>query len=162
MVCNCCCLMTFYFRLFSYDMEREERPGKQKGCLTRGKVCIFRLAQPPKKQRLPLSVARVVMKKQKDREEKMKEESIILGRFGGNQRRDSGKAVERSNRHEMNVLKSSEGHFRNGVLNVKHLLQPSSASKVGDDNKHAVNKGKKKKKNGKKSRGKKKGGGRRH
>lgn len=62
----------------------------------------------------------------------------------------------------MNVLKSSEGHFRNGVLNVKHLLQPSSASKVGDDNKHAVNKGKKKKKNGKKSRGKKKGGGRRH
>lgn len=32
--------------------------------------------QPPKKQRLPLSVARVQMKKQKEREEKMLQEVI--------------------------------------------------------------------------------------
>ncbi|XP_019185551.1 PREDICTED: uncharacterized protein LOC109180361 isoform X2 [Ipomoea nil] len=40
--------------------------------------------KPPKKQRLPLSVARVMMKKQKEREQKELEESLILRRFGVN------------------------------------------------------------------------------
>ena len=35
---------------------------------------VFLVKQPPKKQRLPLSVARVSMKNQKDREEKLLQE----------------------------------------------------------------------------------------
>lgn len=110
--------------------------------------------KPPKKQRLPLSVAKVVMKKQKDRDEKLKQESTILGRFGSNHWRSPGKAVER-HRPQDRVLKSSEGNFRNGVLDVKHLLQPSTP-KISEDKKHTIDKGKKKKGS------KKKHGARRH
>lgn len=109
--------------------------------------------KPPKRQRLPLSVARVSMKKQKEREEKMLQENLILGRFSSNRGRDAKKAEKR--RSEDRVLKSTEGHFRNGVLDVKHLLQPS-APKV-DDNRSVADK-KKKKKGGKKTHGKRNGG----
>ncbi|XP_059277608.1 uncharacterized protein LOC132031684 [Lycium ferocissimum] len=81
--------------------------------------------KPQKKQRLPLSVARVMMKKQKEREEKMQEENLILGRFGGSNASSSRKAAGRR-RPEDRVLKSTEGHFRNGVLDVKELLKPSA------------------------------------
>ncbi|XP_009629745.1 uncharacterized protein [Nicotiana tomentosiformis] len=114
--------------------------------------------KPQKKQRLPLSVARVMMKKQKEREEKIQEENLILGRFGGNSGSSSRKAAGRR-RPEDRVLKSTEGHFRNGVLDVKDLLKPSApkAPKAFDAKQSFASKGKKKK-GGKKNKGKKKKG----
>ncbi|KAJ7960515.1 Axoneme-associated protein MST101(2) protein [Quillaja saponaria] len=76
----------------------------------------------PKKQRLPLSVARPMMKKQKQREQKMLEEQKILGRFGGKHSGSSSKRSAGKRKPEDRVLKSTEGRFRNGVLDVKHLL----------------------------------------
>nr|KJB35638.1 hypothetical protein B456_006G122300 [Gossypium raimondii] len=116
--------------------------------------------QPPKRQRLPLSVAKAVMKNQKKREEKMLQENMILGRFRGKLGGGSGtKGSTDKRRPEDRVLKSSEGHFKNGVLDVKHLFHKSPA-KDNDFDGHPVNKGKKKKGSGKKNGGKKKGGGR--
>ncbi|KAI3453938.1 hypothetical protein Pfo_010601 [Paulownia fortunei] len=130
---------------------------KQKKDLENRKVVLLG-GKPPKKQRLPLSVARVTMKKQKEREEKMLQESAILGRFGAYSSSGAKKVAQRR-RPEGRVLKSTEGNFRNGVLDVKHLLQPS-APRVADENgRHATSKGKKKK-GGKKGNGKKKGSGR--
>ncbi|KAL7000019.1 hypothetical protein U1Q18_001169 [Sarracenia purpurea var. burkii] len=112
--------------------------------------------KPPKKHRLPLSVARVTMKKQKEREKKILQESSILGRFGAKLGNDAKKVGEKR-KPEDKVLKSTVGYFKNGVLDVKHLLQPA-ATRESDNSTFAVDKGKKKK-GGKKSRGKKKGGG---
>ncbi|KAI3860803.1 hypothetical protein MKX03_033905 [Papaver bracteatum] len=39
--------------------------------------------KPVKKQRVPLSLARVTMKKQKERQQKMLQEDMVLGRFVG-------------------------------------------------------------------------------
>ncbi|KAL7150597.1 hypothetical protein ABFS83_05G124200 [Erythranthe nasuta] len=116
--------------------------------------------KPPKKQRLPLSVARVAMKKQKEREEKTAQESAILGRFGAYLNGGSKKVVQKR-RPEQRVLRSSEGDFRNGVLNVKHLLKDSAPAPrvVEDKGRHGGGMGKGKKKGGKKGHGKKKGGG---
>ncbi|KAL0327659.1 UNVERIFIED_CONTAM: hypothetical protein Sangu_1843900 [Sesamum angustifolium] len=114
--------------------------------------------KPPKKQRLPLSVARVTMKKQKEREEKLLQERAILGRFGAYSSSGAKKVAERR-RPEDKVLRATEGNFRNGVLNVKHLLQPSAPRGADDNGRHAISKGKKNK-GGKKGHGKGKGGGR--
>lgn len=57
------------------------------------------------------------------------------------------------------MLKSTVGTFRNGVLDVKNLLQQPAASKDGDGSSHGGSKGKKRK-GGKRNQGKKKGGGR--
>ncbi|KAL6547655.1 hypothetical protein OROHE_009360 [Orobanche hederae] len=131
---------------------------KQKKDLENRKVVSLG-GKPPKKQRLPLSVARVTMKKQKEREEKMLQESAILGRFGAYYSGGGAKKVEERRRPEERVLKSTEGNFRNGVLDVKHLLRPPSAPRAADENGgHALGKGKKKK-GGKKGHGKRKGGG---
>ncbi|XP_011011635.1 PREDICTED: uncharacterized protein LOC105116125 [Populus euphratica] len=134
--------------------------------------------KPPKKQRLPLSVARVQMKKQKEREQKMLEmreqENMVLGRFGGGS--GARRTVEKR-KLEDRVLRSTEGHFKNGILDVKHLLSRASSRDDGSSS-HMFNKGKKhsgkrrddgssshmvskgKKHSGKKNKGKKKGGGR--
>ncbi|KAF8403678.1 hypothetical protein HHK36_011782 [Tetracentron sinense] len=118
--------------------------------------------KPQKNQRIPLSVARVTMKKQKEREQKKSQENLVLGRFGrklgSNTNRVAGKR-----KAEDRVLKSIEGHFRNGVLNVKHLVKPTSSRDI-DSVTHGIGLGEKKKKkeSGKKSRGKKKGGKKRH
>lgn len=80
---------------------------------------------------------------------------MILGRFGGNNGSSSRKAAGRR-RPEDRVLKSTEGHFRNGVLDVKDLLKPS-APKAFDSEQSFASKGKKKK-GGKKNKGKKKKG----
>ncbi|KAG8375292.1 hypothetical protein BUALT_Bualt10G0085200 [Buddleja alternifolia] len=137
---------------------------KQKKDLENRKVVSLG-GKPPKKQRLPLSVARVTMKKQKEREEKSLEENAILRRFGG-YNSSSAKTEAERRRPEDRVLRPTEGYFRNGVLDVKHLLKPSGsgsgpgpAPRVTDNNKkHAASKGKNKK-GGKKSHGKRKGGG---
>ncbi|KAL0372014.1 UNVERIFIED_CONTAM: hypothetical protein Scaly_0883000 [Sesamum calycinum] len=107
--------------------------------------------KPPKKQRLPLSVARVTMKKQKEREEKLLQETTILGRFGAYISSGAKKVAERR-RPEDRVLRATEGNFRNGVLNVKHLLQPSAPRGADDNGRHAISKGKKNK-GGKKGHG---------
>ncbi|KAJ8751571.1 hypothetical protein K2173_016816 [Erythroxylum novogranatense] len=114
--------------------------------------------KPPKKQRLPLSVARVQMKKQKEQEKKMVEESLILGRFGG--RGGGTRKSWEKRKPEDTVLRSTEGHFRHGVLDVKHLLNPAP-SRGNDIDTPMVDQGKKSKKKGsRKSKVKKKGGGR--
>ncbi|POO00213.1 axoneme-associated protein MST101(2) protein [Trema orientale] len=112
--------------------------------------------KPTKQQRLPLSVARPKMKKQKEREQKMQQERLILGHFGDNYGNGS-KRSEVKRRPEDRVLKSSEGLFRNGVLDVKHLLK-QTPSRENETASRVFNKGKKKgkgQKKGKKSGGKK-------
>ncbi|KAJ1424074.1 hypothetical protein SESBI_11905 [Sesbania bispinosa] len=110
--------------------------------------------KPPKNQRLPLSVARPMMKKQKEREQKMLQEHMILGQFGG---RTGGSSKRSIGKHKLENrgLKSSEGHFRNGILDVKHLLNsaPSRDHDTGT-NMHGKRKGGKMK-HGKKGAGKK-------
>ncbi|KAK4854813.1 hypothetical protein QYF36_001603 [Acer negundo] len=107
--------------------------------------------KPQKKQRLPLSVARVPMKRQKEREQKMQQERAILGRFGG--KIADPKRPTDKRRPEDRVLKSTEGRFRNGVLDVKHMLHPTSSRDTGADA-HMGGKGKKKGR-GKKNQGNK-------
>ncbi|XP_020233316.1 uncharacterized protein LOC109813522 isoform X1 [Cajanus cajan] len=112
--------------------------------------------KPPKNQRLPLSVARPMMKKQQEREQKMLQERLILGHFGG---KLGGSSKRSAGKHKLENrgLKSSEGHFRNGILNVKHLLNsaPSRDHESGTrmSNTRKGNGGKKK--HGKKGAGKK-------
>lgn len=121
--------------------------------------------KPPKKQRLPLSVARVTMKKQKERDEKMLQESSILGRFAG-KLGGGTKRVEKKRKPEDKVLKSTVGNFRNGVLDVKDLLRTGGAPKDsvgggGSFSNLGFNMGNKKK-GGKKNKSKKGGGHKRH
>ncbi|KAL3650694.1 hypothetical protein CASFOL_007097 [Castilleja foliolosa] len=128
---------------------------KQKKDLENRKVVSLG-GKPQKKQRLPLSVARVSMKNQKEREEKQLQESAILGRFGAYSSSGGSKKAAQRRQPEDRVLKSTEGNFRNGVLDVKHLLQPSGprTPAAADGGGHGqFGKGKKKKG------GKKKGGG---
>ncbi|KAI3775420.1 hypothetical protein L1987_49996 [Smallanthus sonchifolius] len=94
--------------------------------------------KPPKKQRLPLSVARVTMKKQKERDQKMLQENILLGQVGGKHGNRSKRASV-SHKPEDRVLMSSAGHFRNGVLDVKDLLKSNtSSSDRGGSRSHGV------------------------
>ncbi|KAK7276706.1 hypothetical protein RIF29_17851 [Crotalaria pallida] len=86
--------------------------------------------KPPKNQRLPLSVARPMMKKQKEREQKMLQERLILGKFGGKLGNSSKRPVGK-HKHGDRGLKSSEGHFRNGILNVGHLLNSAQSRDHG-------------------------------
>ncbi|KAL5782215.1 hypothetical protein ACOSP7_007244 [Xanthoceras sorbifolium] len=110
--------------------------------------------KPTKKQRLPLSVARVPMKRQKEREQKMQQEMAILGRFGA--KFAGPKRPTEKRKPEDRVLKSTVGRFRNGILDVKYMLNPTSSRDTGSDTRMG-GKGRKKGK-GKKNGGKKKGG----
>lgn len=69
----------------------------------------------------------------------------------------SKKAVQRR-RQEDRVLKSSVGDFRNGVLNVRNILQ-QSAPQAAAEERGRPPKSRGKKKGAKKGNGKKKGGG---
>lgn len=99
--------------------------------------------KPLKNQRLPLSVARPMMKKQKQREEKMLQERMILGRFGGKVGDSSSKKPAGKHKPEDRGLKLSEGRFRNGILDVKHLLK-STPTRGHDTGKNMSNTGKRK------------------
>lgn len=137
---------------------------KQKKDLENKKVVSLG-GKPPKKQRLPLSVARVMMKKQKEREEKLVQEAAVLGRFGANSSGSSSSKKAGRRRPEDRILKSTEGNFRNGVLNVKHLLKPSApriTEDSGSGSRGAMSKGKKKKGSSYNGRSKRKGSGRKH
>ncbi|MCE0480930.1 hypothetical protein HAX54_038161, partial [Datura stramonium] len=101
----------------------------------------------------------------------LEETEITTKRSTSNDRRNrrreekmQEKRLEKTGRRrpEDRVLKSTEGHFRNGVLDVKELLKPSApkaAASFDVKQSFLLSKGKKKKKGGK-NRGKKnKGGG---
>lgn len=75
-------------------------------------------------------------------------QGLILDQFakhcgGRNDRSEKCKPEER-------VLKSTEGHFRNRMLDVKHLLGPASPSSDNNDTHEKYGKGKKGIKGGKK------------
>ncbi|PKA49216.1 hypothetical protein AXF42_Ash010901 [Apostasia shenzhenica] len=105
--------------------------------------------KPTKSHRMPLSVAKGVMKNRKRREQKKIDEEKLLGIFTRH-RSESSQAEKR--RPEDRVLKATEGHFSHGVLNVKHLLNHRPVAKVAEGAaklKKGKSKGKKKGKKGK-------------
>lgn len=82
---------------------------------------------------------------------------MILGRFGV-KLGDSGKKSVGKHKPENRGLKLSEGRFRNGTLDVKHLLN-SATPRDRDTGTNMSNKGKRK--GGKMNHGKK-GAGKKH
>ncbi|CAI9277441.1 unnamed protein product [Lactuca saligna] len=100
---------------------------KEKKALENKKVVSLG-GKPPNKQRLPLSVARVQMKKQKERDQKMSQENMILGQVGGKHGSRSKRELE-SRKPEDRVLMSTAGRFRNGILDVKDMLKTSAPSR---------------------------------
>ncbi|KAG2606631.1 hypothetical protein PVAP13_4NG062999 [Panicum virgatum] len=111
--------------------------------------------RPLRKHHTPLSVAKPTLKNQKKRELKKIEEEKLLGIF---RKRDKNSKVQKT-RPEDRVLKAMEGHFKNGILDVKHLLSaPKSSGKDAPEQKmrKGKHKGKGKQKGGrrKKRRGK--------
>ncbi|KAB1227493.1 hypothetical protein CJ030_MR1G010281 [Morella rubra] len=115
-----------FLRLLTYDMEREKGSGEQEASQE--------AETTPK------------CGTTNDEETKGKRaENARRGKHGGNAKRSVGRR-----KPEDRVLKASEGHFRNGVLDVKHLLRPTPST-VNDSGSHRVTKGKTKgggKKNG--------------
>lgn len=138
--------------LGSSDMTWKERKDLQ------NKKVVSLGGKAPKKQRLPLSVARPMMKNQKKKEEKMLQQELLIGHCGENLIKRTKKPEEKR-RADDGILKASEGRFRNGVLDVKHLLKSAPPPKNDDRDSPMVSKGRKKK-GGKKKGGKRKGGGR--
>uniref|UniRef100_A0A7N0ZQ65 Uncharacterized protein n=1 Tax=Kalanchoe fedtschenkoi TaxID=63787 RepID=A0A7N0ZQ65_KALFE len=84
--------------------------------------------KPPKKQRLPLSVAKVPMKKQKEREKKLLQENQLFGKFEGIARMQGVKKKDKRRSNGDRGLRATEGYFRNGVLEVKHLMNSGQSS----------------------------------
>ncbi|KAM7280610.1 hypothetical protein ACFE04_007744 [Oxalis oulophora] len=117
-----------------------------------------------KKQKRSLAVAIPMMKNQKKREQKKLEQNLLLGQFEGNHSRGgANKRFTEKRRPGDMSLKCSEGIFRNGVLDVKHLLRPTPSRDSNVDTRMVGGfkgkKGKGPKGGGKKNKGKKKGGG---
>ncbi|WZY92579.1 hypothetical protein YC2023_064908 [Brassica napus] len=156
--------------IFKYLKASSHMTWKDKKALENQKVTGLG-GKPQRKQRLPLSVARVQMKKQKEREEKTFEQvkfldnltlgrsqvslllpatvclcvvqNMIFGQFGDTSRK---KPAEKERKPEERVLKSTFGNFRGGVLDVKDLLRSGgSSSRTNDrDNNYGKNKNKSK------------------
>lgn len=106
-----------------------------------------------KKQRTPLSVAKPAMKNQQKREQKKIEEERLLGIF---RKRDKKDKFQKT-RPEDRVLRATEGRFKNGILDVKHLMGgPKPSSSTRDAPEWEARKGKKGGKG--KGKGKQKGG----
>ncbi|CAH8276858.1 unnamed protein product [Arabidopsis lyrata] len=140
------------FRKIMKDVElfgSSHMTWKDKKALENKKVTALG-GKPQKNHGLPLSVAR----------------NMILGRFGGQFGSGSTrKPAERKRTLEERVLKSTVGHFKGGVLDVRHMLH-SGSSRTNDTyfkmKKHSKSEnreggGKKKNKGKKKGGGKKKG-----
>jgi len=104
-----------------------------------------------KKHRTPLSVAKPALKNQKKRELKKIEEEKLLGIF---RKRDKNSKVQKT-RPEDRVLRATEGHFKNGILDVKHLLsapKPSGRDAPEPKMRKGKHKGKGKQKGGRRKR----------
>ncbi|XP_020090418.1 uncharacterized protein LOC109711678 [Ananas comosus] len=110
--------------------------------------------KPPKKHRTPLSVAKPAMKNQKKREQKKIEEDKLLGRFS--KRAAAASSKQQKIRTENKVLRATEGHFRKGILDVKHLLAPKPP-KSSEGPPKKMRKGNKQKKGKGKKKGRRKG-----
>ncbi|CAM8939367.1 unnamed protein product [Rhodiola kirilowii] len=161
--------MSLDIRSIMKDVERlgsAHMTWKERKALENQKVVSLG-GKPPKKQRLPLSVAKVPMKKQKERERKMLEENQLFGKFEGIARLQGVKKVDKRKHDGDRGLKPTEGIFRNGVLDVKHLLNSGKSSGDGIPGRLNINVGgsqdgggvKKGGGGGKKKGGKKKGKG---
>ncbi|CAO2186256.1 unnamed protein product [Urochloa humidicola] len=104
-----------------------------------------------KKHRTPLSVAKPALKNQKKRELKKIEEEKLLGIF---RKRDKNSKPQKT-RPEDRVLRATEGHFKNGILDVKHLLskpKPSARDAPEPKMRKGKHKGKGKQKGGRRKR----------
>ncbi|CAL4959081.1 unnamed protein product [Urochloa decumbens] len=104
-----------------------------------------------KKHRTPLSVAKPALKNQKKRELKKMEEEKLLGIF---RKRDKNSKVQKT-RPEDRVLRATEGRFKNGILDVKHLLskpKPSTRDAPEPKMRKGKHKGKGKQKGGRSKR----------
>ncbi|XP_062189481.1 uncharacterized protein LOC133892613 [Phragmites australis] len=102
-----------------------------------------------KKHRTPLSVAKPALKNQKKREQRKIEEEKLLGIF---RKRDNKNSKAQKTRPEDRVLRATEGHFKNGILDVKHLLaapKPSGRDAPEPKMRKGKKKGKGKQKGGK-------------
>ncbi|XP_074321204.1 uncharacterized protein LOC141657768 isoform X2 [Silene latifolia] len=144
--------------LGSSDMTWKERKDLQ------NKKVVSLGGKATKQQRLPLSVARLQMKNHKIREQKRLHQELLCGRSGESMVKTSSSSSSSKQRPERrkledSVLKSSQGVFRNGVLDVKHLLKTTPTARDEDHGPPPVSKGKTKQKGGNKNHGKKKGGG---
>ncbi|KAJ0698363.1 hypothetical protein HanLR1_Chr10g0379201 [Helianthus annuus] len=67
------------------------------------------------------------MKNQKERDQKMLQENILLGQVGG-KRGNRSKRTSVSHKPEDRTLMSTAGRFRNGVLDVKGLLKSNASA----------------------------------
>ncbi|CAO2161637.1 unnamed protein product [Urochloa humidicola] len=104
-----------------------------------------------KKHRTPLSVAKPALKNQKKRELKKIEEEKLLGIF----RKQDKNSKPLKTRPEDRVLRATEGHFKNGILDVKHLLskpKPSTRDAPEPKMRKGKHKGKGKQKGGRRKR----------
>ncbi|XLR69298.1 hypothetical protein S83_019970, partial [Arachis hypogaea] len=89
--------------------------------------------KPPKKQRLPKCGTSNIEETKGERTENASRVSnilfnrLILGQFGG---KHSGSSKKSAGKHkaEDRGLRSSEGHFRNGILDVRHLLNSAPST----------------------------------
>ncbi|KAH9605189.1 hypothetical protein KSS87_006614 [Heliosperma pusillum] len=142
--------------LGSSDMTWKERKDLQ------NKKIVSLGGKATKQQRLPLSVSRLQMKNHKIREEKKLQQELLCGRSGESMvKTSSSRSKQRPERRKLedSVLMSSQGRFRNGILDVKHLLKTTPVARDEDHGPPPVSKGKTKHKGGNKNHGKNKGGG---
>ncbi|KAL9248318.1 hypothetical protein vseg_021655 [Gypsophila vaccaria] len=140
--------------LGSSDMTWKERKDLQ------NKKVVSLGGKPIKQPRLALNIARPQMKNQKIREQKKLQQDLLCGRGESMVMKSTPKPRPEKRKPENSVLKSSQGRFHNGVLDVKHLLKATPAPREEERGPPPISKGNKKKKGGKKNHGKKKGGGR--
>ncbi|KAL4183498.1 hypothetical protein AMTRI_Chr11g98530 [Amborella trichopoda] len=87
--------------------------------------------RPPKNQKIPINQAKLMKKNQLRRERKMLQEvSIRLACFGKLVFTKPARKLEKRKAWDR-VLRATEGYFKNGVLNVKHLMEGHGTSKNG-------------------------------
>ncbi|KAK4765141.1 hypothetical protein SAY86_026231 [Trapa natans] len=140
----------------------EHMQGKDKKHLLKDKIAQMG-GRKPKGEKRSLAAHLRMTKNKREREKKQMQENLKYGLSGVNawpasHSHMTAKSNGSKRKPEERVLKCSEGHFKGGVLNVKHLLQPVPSSSKGRDEVTSTFFGTKGKKN--KGGGKRKGKGR--
>ncbi|XP_031486199.1 uncharacterized protein LOC116254770 isoform X2 [Nymphaea colorata] len=106
--------------------------------------------KPKKNCKMPVILGRNIMKKRQEKEQKLFEEGLI------DQIPRKYTSKSQKTRREDQVLKISQGNFRNGMLDVKHILRKDEAASRVEDHNHGGGKdkkrGKRKQQNSKKRR----------
>ncbi|CAN6478760.1 unnamed protein product [Victoria cruziana] len=104
--------------------------------------------KPKKNCKMPITLGRNIINKRQKKEEQLFQEGLV-DRMPRKYMTNKG----HKNRPEGQVLKISQGNFRNGMLDVKHILRKDEAASGVEDHNHVAGKGKKRgKKNKQKSR----------